>query len=63
MVYYIHYTWYIIYTIHGILYTLYVVYYIHSTWYIIYPITSIIHPIHGIFPIIHYREYTMYRVW
>ncbi len=38
MVYYIPYTWCIIYPIHGLLYTLFMVYYIPYTWYIIYPI-------------------------
>ena len=42
------YTWYIIYPIHGVLYTLFMVYYIPYTWYIIYPIHGI-YPIYGLY--------------
>ncbi len=56
MEYYIPYTWYIIYPIHGILYTLYMVYYISYTWYIIYPIHGILYILY----MVYYIPYTWY---
>jgi len=49
MVYYIPYTWYIIYPIHGILYTLYMAYYIPYTWYIIYPIHGLLYTLYMVY--------------
>jgi hypothetical protein len=43
------YTWYIIYSIHGILYALYIVYYMLYKWYIIHSIRGILYTLYIVY--------------